>query len=132
MKKLLLAGVALVADVPQSASAADIQRRQAMPAKAPRTIYHRHITGPAFTSVSMAVALGVVPISPTPFAAGSFKTSGWLLAARSVTTGRWAGCLWSGRRHRLEVTSDGSAICGATSEFFAKPKTIGLARCAAD
>ena len=79
MKKLLLAGVGLLALGVASASAADIQRRQAMPAKAPA-----YSPPPLYNWTGLYIGInggggwGRTDFS-APLASGSFNTSGALV-----------------------------------------------------
>ena len=75
MKKLLLAGVAVIALGTISASAADIQRRQ-MPAKAPMYVPPPLYSWTGFyIGINGGGAWGRSDYS-APFASGSFDTSG--------------------------------------------------------
>ncbi len=112
MKKLLLAGVALIALGVASASAADIQRRQAMPAKAPPYVAPPYNWTGFYVGINGGGAWGRSDFSD-PFAAGSFKTSGGLV-------GGTLGYNWQVGQAVLGLEGDidwsnvrGSAICGA-------------------
>ena len=77
MKKILLASVGLIALGIASASAADIQRRAVMPAKAPAYLPVYNWTGP-YIGISGGFGWGRSDIS-APLASGSFNTSGALV-----------------------------------------------------
>lgn len=78
MKKVLLASVGLLALGVASASAADIQRRQAMPAKAPAYITPVYSwTGP-YIGISGGGAFGHSDVG-APLSSGNFNTSGGLV-----------------------------------------------------
>ncbi|MGB6349601.1 MAG: outer membrane protein [Pseudolabrys sp.] len=111
MKKLLLTGMAVLALGVASASAADIQRRQAIPAKAP--VY----TAPPYNWTGVYVGInggGGWGRSNflDPFASGSFNTSGGLVGGTigynwqmgQVVAGLEGDIDWSNIR--------GSSVCG--------------------
>jgi outer membrane immunogenic protein len=77
MKKILLATVGLIALGVGSASAADIQRRAAMPAKAPMMMPLYNWTGP-YIGISGGGGWGRSDIS-APLASGTINTSGGLV-----------------------------------------------------
>ena len=112
MKKLVLAGVAVVALGATSATAADIQRRQ-MPTKAP--VY---VPAPPYSWTGFYIGInggggfGRSDFS-SPFPSGSFNTSGGLAGGTlgynwqmgQVVFGLEGDADWSGIRH--------SSVCGA-------------------
>src|SRR5689334_23105704 len=114
MKKLLLAGVAIIALGSASANAADIQRRQ-MPAKAPA-----YLPAPPYNWTGFYVGInggggwGRSDFS-APFTTGSFDVSGGLVGGTlgynwqmgEVVLGLEGDADWSNIR--------GSAACGVTS-----------------
>jgi outer membrane immunogenic protein len=114
MKRVLLASVGLIALGAASASAADIQRRQVMPAKAP--VYVSPIynwTGP-YIGISGGGGWGRSDFSP-PLSSGSFNTSGGLVGGtlgynyqiNQVVWGLEGDISWSDLR--------GSSTCGGLS-----------------
>ena len=112
MKKLLLAGVALIALDVASASAADIQRRQAMPTKAPLYVAPPYNWTGFYVGINGGAGWGRSDFS-VPFATGSYKTSGGLV-------GGTLGYNWQIGQAVFGLEGDidwsnirGSAICGA-------------------
>jgi outer membrane immunogenic protein len=78
MRKLLLAGVALIALGSASASAADIQRRQALPAKAPIYMAPPYNWTGFYVGINGGGAWGNSDFS-APFPTGTFDLSGGLV-----------------------------------------------------
>src|SRR5476651_1331243 len=114
MKKILLASVGLLALGVASASAADIQRRQAMPAKAPAYIMPVYNwTGP-YIGISGGGAFGRSDVG-APLSSGSFNTSGGLVGGTlgynyqmgQAVLGLEGDISWSNIR--------GSSTCGGLS-----------------
>jgi outer membrane immunogenic protein len=114
MKKLLLAGVAVFALGAGSASAADIQHRQAMPAKAPVYVAPPYNWTGFYVGINGGGGWGNSDFS-APFATGSFDTSGGLVGGTlgynwqmgQVVFGLEGDVDWSNIR--------GSATCGITT-----------------
>ena len=109
MKKLLLAGVAMIALGSVSAQAADIQRRQCRPRR------RAYLPPPPYNWTGFYVGInggggwGRSDFS-TPFSTGSFKTSGGLVGGTLGTIGRWdKQCLVS------RVTWTGATFAAARS-----------------
>jgi outer membrane immunogenic protein len=127
MKKLLLAGVWLVALVIIPASAADIQRRQ-MPAKAPAYIPPPVYNWTGFyVGINGGGAWGRSDFS-TPFASGSFDTRGWL-------AGGTIGYNWQMSQFVFGLEGDidwahidGSAVCGGVTICEVRNNWLGTAR----
>jgi len=114
MRKLLLAGVALVALGSASASAADIQRRQVMPAKAPMYMAPPYNWTGFYVGINGGGAWGSSDFS-APFPTGSFDLSGGLV-------GGTVGYNWQMGQFVFGVEGDldwsnirGSTACGGTS-----------------
>ena len=127
MKKLLLAGVALIALGSVSASAADIARRQ-MAVKAPA-----YIPPPVYNWTGFYVGInggggwGRSSFSD-PFASGSFNTSGAL-------AGGTVGYNWQMNQFVFGLEGDvdwsdirGSAICGGVTTCRVRNDWLGTAR----
>lgn len=127
MKKLLLAGVALIALGVASASAADIQRRQAMPTKAMPYVAPPYNWTGFYVGINGGGGWGRSDFSD-PFAAGSFKTSGGLVGGTlgynwqigQAVVGLEGDIDWSNIR--------GSVICGAVTSCETKNDWLGTAR----
>jgi outer membrane immunogenic protein len=127
MKKLLLAGVAVIALGIISASAADIQRRQ-MPVKAPA-----YVPPPAYNWTGFYLGInggggwGRSDFS-VPFASGSFDTSGGLVGGTigynwqvgQVVFGLEGDIDWSNIR--------GSAVCGGVTVCEIRTDWLATAR----
>ena len=114
MKKLLLAGVALIALGSVSASAADIQRRQVMPAKAPVYMAPPYNWTGFYVGINGGGAWGSSDFS-APFPTGAFDLSGALV-------GGTVGYNWQMGQFVFGVEGDidwsnvrGSTACGGTS-----------------
>jgi outer membrane immunogenic protein len=127
MKKLLLAGVTLIALGTMSASAADIQRRQ-MPAKAPA-----YVPPPAYNwtgfylGINGGGAWGRSDFS-APFASGSFDTSGWL-AGGTIGYNWQTGPVVFGLEGDIDWAHiNGSAICGGVTTCEIRANWLGTAR----
>jgi outer membrane immunogenic protein len=114
MKKVLLASAGLIALGIASASAADIQRRAVMPAKAPVIVTSAYNwTGP-YIGISGGEGWGRSDFS-APLSSGSFKTSGGLVGGtlgynyqiNQVVLGLEGDASWSDLR--------GSSTCGGLS-----------------
>ncbi|MBI3703911.1 MAG: porin family protein [Rhizobiales bacterium] len=115
MKKLLLAGIGLLALGATAASAADIQRRQAMPAKAPlySPVPVYNWTG-FYVGINGGGGWGRSDFGPT-FPTGTFGTSGGMVGGTlgynwqmgNVVFGLEGDIDWSNIR--------GSAACGGTT-----------------
>jgi outer membrane immunogenic protein len=127
MKKLLLAGVALMALGVASASAADIQRRQTMPAKAPLYVQPLYNWTGFYVGINGGGGWGRSDFSD-PFATGSFKTSGGLVGGTlgynyqvgQAVFGVEGDIDWSNIR--------GSAVCGAIATCETKNDWLGTVR----
>lgn len=127
MKKLLLAGVAVIALGTASASAADIQRRQ-MPAKAPA-----YVPPPVYNWTGFYIGInggggwGRSDFS-VPFASGSFDTSGAVVGGtvgynwqvNQFVFGLEGDIDWSNRR--------GSGVCGVVTVCEVRNDWLGTAR----
>jgi outer membrane immunogenic protein len=114
MRKLLLAGVALIALGSVSASAADIQRRQVMPAKAPLYMAPPYNWTGFYVGINGGGAWGSSDFS-APFPTGAFDLSGGLV-------GGTVGYNWQMGQFVFGVEGDidwshisGSTACGGTS-----------------
>ncbi|HKS86834.1 MAG TPA: outer membrane protein [Pseudolabrys sp.] len=127
MKKLLLAGVALIALGTAVASAADIARRQ-MPAKAPAYIPPPVYNWTGFyVGINGGGAWGRSDFSD-PLASGHFKTSGGLVGGtvgynwqvNQVVFGLEGDVDWSDIR--------GSTICGGVTSCNVRNNWLGTAR----
>jgi outer membrane immunogenic protein len=114
MKKILLASVGILALGIASASAADIQRRQAMPAKAPAYITPAYNWTGFYVGINGGGGWGNSSFS-APFATDSFRTSGGLVGGTigynyqmgQAVLGIEGDVDWSNIR--------GSALCGGTT-----------------
>jgi len=127
MRKLLLAGVALMALDVASASAADIQRRQAIPVKAPMYVAPPYNWTGFYVGINGGGGWGRSDFAD-PFATGSFKTSGAL-------AGGTLGYNWQMGQAVFGVESDidwsnirGSAVCGAFTTCETKNDWLGTVR----
>jgi outer membrane immunogenic protein len=111
MKKLLLAGVAVIALGTISATAADIQRRQ-MPVKAPAYVPPPVYNWTGFyLGINGGGAWGRSEFS-APFESGSFDTSGWL-AGGTIGYNWQTGPVVFGLEGDIDYAHiNGSAICG--------------------
>src|ERR1022692_1017959 len=123
MKKVLLASVGLIALGIASASAADIQRRVVMPAKAPAYITPVYNwTGP-YIGISGGGGLGRSDFS-APLSSGSFNTSGGLVGGtlgynyqiNQVVLGLEGDGSWSNIRG---TTLCGGISCGTRNDWLA-------------
>src|SRR5690242_20843085 len=114
MKKLVLAGIAMLVLGVASASAADIQRRQALPAKAPVYMAPPYNWTGFYVGINGGGGWGRSDFSD-PFATGSFNTSGGLVGGTvgynwqmgQVVFGLEGDVDWSDIR--------GSTLCGGVT-----------------
>src|SRR5450631_4015490 len=134
MKKILLAGVALVVLGAASASAADIQRREAMPAKAPPYIAPVYNWTGLYIGISGGGAFGHSDFGP-PFSSGSFNTSGGLVGGTlgynyqmgQVVLGLEGDGSWSNIRGSGTCLA-GTITCGVRNNWLGTARArLGLA-----
>lgn len=113
MKRLVLAGVSALAvvTVMGSANAADIQRRQAMPAKAPMYVQQAYNWTGSYIGINGGAGWGSSDFS-SPLATSSFRTSGGLV-------GGTIGYNWQANQTVFGLEGDldwsnirGSSACG--------------------
>ena len=125
MKKILLASVGLLALSVASASAADIQRRQAMPAKAPAYIMPVYNwTGP-YIGISGGGAFGRSDVG-APLSSGTFNTKGGLVGGTlgynyqmgQVVLGLEGDGSWSNIRGSGTCLA-GTITCGVKNDWLA-------------
>ncbi len=101
MKKFLLASICLVAFGAASASAADIQRRQAMPAKAPVYVAQGYNWSGPYIGISGGYAWGSGEGGIVGGTLGyNLQTGPWVFGLEGDLSGTWI---------------DGSNACGATT-----------------
>lgn len=128
MKRLVLASIGALAVVTTmgAANAADIQRRQAMPTKAPAYVQMYNWTG-AYVGINGGGGWGRSDTS-SPFASGSFKTSGGVV-------GGTVGYNWQTGPAVFGLEGDidwsnirGSSTCGAGFSCETKNSWLATAR----
>ena len=128
MKRLILAGAAGLAALTmmQSANAADIARRQAMPTKAPAYFAPYNWSG-FYVGINGGGAWGRSDFS-APFASGSFDTSGWL-AGGTIGYNWQTGPVVFGLEGDIDWAHiDGSALCGGITTCEVRANWLGTAR----
>ena len=127
MKKFLLAGAALIALGVSAASAADIQRRQVMPEKAPMYVAPPYNWTGFYVGINAGGGWGRSDFS-VPFASDSFNTSGGLV-------GGTLGYNWQMGRAIFGLEGDvdwsnirGSSICGGITSCETRNDWLGTVR----
>jgi outer membrane immunogenic protein len=127
MKKFLLAGAALIALGVSAASAADIQRRQVMPEKAPMYVAPPYNWTGFYVGINGGGGWGRSDFS-VPFASDSFNTSGGLV-------GGTLGYNWQMGRAIFGLEGDvdwsnirGSSICGGITSCETRNDWLGTVR----
>jgi outer membrane immunogenic protein len=128
MKRFVLAGVGALAVMTAmgSANAADIQRRQAMPAKAPAYVQAYNWTG-GYVGINGGGGWGRSDFS-APFATSGFRTSGGVV-------GGTVGYNWQANQAVFGVEADldwsnirGSSACGVGLTCETRNNWLGTAR----
>jgi outer membrane immunogenic protein len=127
MNKFVLAGATLIALGVAPASAADIQRRQAMPIKAPLYVPPAYTWTGVYVGINGGGGRGRSEFSD-PFASGSFNTSGGLV-------GGTLGYNWQMGQAVLGFEGDidwsnirGSAFCGGITSCETRNDWLGTVR----
>ena len=127
MKKFLLAGAALIALGVSAASAADIQRRQVMPGKAPVYVAPAYNWTGFYVGINGGGGWGRSDFS-VPFASDSFNTSGGLV-------GGTLGYNWQMGQAVFGLEGDidwsnirGSSICGGITSCETRNDWLGTVR----